>query len=183
VSAAAGLASLRQIADIGTKAFQDLPGQYYQGQFVDVLSVQFPAQIENYRSSGAAPDLLAASLALGAVVALGLSLVASSRRRRRDLALLKALGFTQAQLAWTVAWQSTIAVAIGVIAGLPTGAAVGGWLWDLFARSIYAVPDAPVPALSMGLVAVAAFVLANVVAAFPGAYAARTPAALVLRAE
>jgi hypothetical protein len=182
-SMAAGLASLRHIADVGTKAFEDLPPQYYEGQNVDVLSVQFPAQIENYRSSGAAPDLLAGSLALGAVVALGLSLVASVRRRRRDLALLKALGFTRAQLAWTVAWQSTIAVAIGVIVGLPAGTALGRWLWDLFARSIYAVPDAPVPALSLLLVAGAAFVLANAVAAFPGAYAARTPAALVLRAE
>jgi hypothetical protein len=182
-SMAAGLASLRHIADVGTKAFEDLPAQYYNGQSVDVLSVQFPAQIENYRSSGAAPDLLAGSLALGAVVALGLSLVASVRRRRRDLALLKALGFTRAQLAWTVAWQSTISVAIGVVVGLPAGTALGRWLWDLFARSIYAVPDAPVPALSLLLVAGAAFVLANAVAAFPGAYAARTPTALVLRAE
>jgi predicted lysophospholipase L1 biosynthesis ABC-type transport system permease subunit len=105
------------------------------------------------------------------------------RRRRRDLALLKALGFTRAQLVWTVAWQSTIAVAIGVVLGLPLGTALGGWLWDLFARSIDAVPDAPVPALSLVLVAAAAFVLANSVAGFPGAYAARTPAALVLRAE
>ncbi len=182
-SMAAGLASLRHIAAVGTKAFQDLPPQYYNGQSVDVLSVQFPTQIENYSSSGAAPDLLAGSLALGAVVALGLSLVASVRRRRRDLALLKALGFTRAQLAWTVAWQSTIAVGVGVIAGLPAGTALGRWLWDLFARSIYAVPYAPVPVLSLLLVAGAAFVLANVVAAIPGAYAARTPAALVLRAE
>jgi hypothetical protein len=182
-SMASGLTSLRHIADVGTKAFQDLPAQYYEGQAVNVLSVQYPTQIENYRSSGEAPDLLAGSLALGAVVALGLCLVASVRRRRRDLALLKALGFTRAQLAWTVAWQSTIAAAVGVIAGLPAGAALGRWLWDLFARSIYVVPDAPVPAVSLLLVAGAAFVLANAVAAFPGAYAARTPAALVLRAE
>ena len=183
VSMGAGLASLRHIAAVGTKAFEDLPAQYYDGQSVDVLRVQFPTQIENYRSSGAAPDLLAASLAIGAVIALGLSLVASVRRRRRDLALLKALGFTRAQLAWTVAWQSTISVAVGVVLGLPLGTALGGWLWDLFARSIDAVPDAPVPVLSLVLVAAASFILANGVAGFPGAYAARTPAALVLRAE
>ena len=41
------------------------PAKYHQGQSGDVLSVQFPAQIENCRSSGAAPDVLAASLASG----------------------------------------------------------------------------------------------------------------------
>jgi hypothetical protein len=54
-SMAAGLASLRHIANVGTKAFEDLPSKYYEGQAVAVLSVQFPTQIENYRSSGAAP--------------------------------------------------------------------------------------------------------------------------------
>jgi hypothetical protein len=80
--------------------------------------------------------------------------VASVGRRRRNLALLKALGFT-----------------------------LGRWLWELFAPSIYTVPDAPVPVLSLLLVAGAVFVLGNAVAALPGAYAARTPAALLLRAE
>jgi predicted lysophospholipase L1 biosynthesis ABC-type transport system permease subunit len=43
------------------------------------------------------------ALAAGAIVALGLALAASVRRRRRDLALLKALGFTGGQLVETVA--------------------------------------------------------------------------------
>jgi hypothetical protein len=44
-------------------------------------------------------------------------------------------------------------------------------------------PDATVPATSVVLVAVGAFVFANLVAALPGRGAARTPTALVLRAE
>jgi hypothetical protein len=40
-----------------------------------------------------------------------------------------------------------------------------------------------VPAGSIALAAVAALVLANLVAALPGRAAARTPAAIVLRAE
>ena len=50
-----------------------------------------------------------------------LTLFASVRRRRRDLALLKTLGFTRRQLAATVAWQASIAVALGVIVGVPLG--------------------------------------------------------------
>jgi len=48
-----------------------------------------PAEIVNYRSTGTTPTLLAVGLAAGAVTALGLTLAASVRRRRRDLALLK----------------------------------------------------------------------------------------------
>ena len=50
-----------------------------------------------------------------------LTLITSVRRRRRELALLKTLGFTRRQLAAVVAWQSTIAVAIGIIIGVPVG--------------------------------------------------------------
>ena len=69
-----------------------------------------PAEIENYRSMGTTPAILGGGLALGAVVALALTLVASVRRRRRELALLKTLGFVRRQLAAAVAWQSSIAV-------------------------------------------------------------------------
>ena len=105
------------------------------------------------------------------------------RRRRRDLALLKTLGFTRRQLATTVAWQSTVVAIVGLVIGIPLGIAVGRWLWIVFARELSTVPDPVVPAGSVALAAVAALVLANLVAALPGRSAARTPAALLLRAE
>src|SRR5207302_10140942 len=108
---------------------------------VSVLSVQRPGEIVNYRSMGATPALLGAALAAGAVAALALTLIASVRRRRRDLALLKTLGFTRRQLAAVVAWQSTVAVTIGVVVGIPIGIMIGRSLWDLFAGAIHAVPD------------------------------------------
>ena len=98
-----------------------------------VVGVLRPAEIANYRSIGTLPGLLGGALAAGAVIALGLTLVASVRRRRRDLALLKTLGFTQRQLAATVAWQSTVAVGLGIVVGVPLGIVVGRSLWNLFA--------------------------------------------------
>jgi hypothetical protein len=145
--------------------------------------VQRPAEIVDYRSMGTTPAILGASLGVGAVVALGLTLLASVRRRRRDLALLKTLGFTRRQLGLTVACQSTAAVAIGTVVGVPLGIVVGRILWDLFARGINAVPQPTVPVVTVVLIALGALVLANVVAALPGRIAARTPTALLLRAE
>ncbi len=148
-----------------------------------VLGPQRPAEIINYRNLGSTPAILGAALAASATAALGLTLLASVRRRRRDLALLKSLGFTRSQLAATVAWQSTVAVVLGVVAGVPLGIAVGRYLWDLFAREINAVPAPTVPVMSVVLIAVGALVLANLVAAVPARVAARAPTALLLRAE
>jgi hypothetical protein len=76
-----------------------------------------------------------------------------------------------------------VAAIIGVVVGVPAGIALGRWLWTLFARAIFAVPEPSVPVTQVVLVALGALVLANVVAAIPGRIAARTSTALVLRAE
>jgi hypothetical protein len=148
-----------------------------------VAPVQRPAEIVNYRSMGTTPALLGAALGAAAVIALGLTLLASVRRRRRDLALFKTLGFTRRQLGSVVAWQSSMAVAAGTIVGVPLGITLGRFLWDLFAQQINVVPQPTVPALTVVLIGFGALGLANVVAAFPGRIAARTPTASLLRAE
>jgi hypothetical protein len=162
------------------KMLTKLGGRSNGGQMV---GVQRPAQIINYGSLGATPTVLGGALAAGAVVALGLTLIASVRRRRRDLALLKILGFTHGQLAAAIAWQSSVAVGIGTIVGVPLGIMTGHYLWDLFAHEINAVPQTTVPVLSVVLIVVGGLVLANIVAAIPGRIASRTPTALLLRAE
>jgi hypothetical protein len=174
VDPASSLRSLRRIAGRLT-----LPTNYGVG----VLSVQRPAEIVNYRSMGSTPAILGAGLAAGAVIGLGLTLVASVRRRRRDMALFKTLGFTKRQLAAVIAWQASAVVAIGTIVGVPLGIVLGRGLWDLFAHEINAVPAPSVPVLTIVLIAIGGLVFANLVAAIPGRIAARTPTALLLRAE
>ncbi len=171
---AVSLAGLRKIAHQLT-----LPTNYGVG----VLPVQRPAEIVNYRSMGTIPAILGLGLAAGAVTALCLTLLASVRRRRRDLALLKTLGFTRRQLAATVAWQASVAVGIGTVVGIPIGIVVGRTLWDVFAHQIDAVAEPFVPALTIVGIGVGAVVLANLIAALPGRLAADTPTALMLRAE
>jgi FtsX-like permease family/MacB-like periplasmic core domain len=148
-----------------------------------VVPVQRPAEIVDYRTMGNTPALLGGTLAAAAVAALGLTLLTSVRRRRRELALLKTLGFTRRQLVATVAWQASVAVAIGVLIGVPLGIVAGRSLWEQFAQALHVVPEPTVPTLPIALVAVGAFVLANIVAAIPAAQAARTRTADLLHAE
>ncbi len=181
VSGAAGRADVQRLADGANRVFAADPNG--TGSNVAVLGVERPAEIVNYRTTGDTPIVLAGGLAVGAVLALALTLGASVRRRRRELAVLKTLGFTRRQLSEAVAWQATVAAVTGLALGLPLGIASGRQLWVLFARDIYAVPEPTVPVLSLLIVGVGALIVANVVAAVPGWIAGRTPTALVLRAE
>jgi hypothetical protein len=154
-----------------------------QGSTYQVIGAQRPAEIVEYQSTGATPLILAGGLAAGAAVALGLALTASVRRRRRDLAVIKVLGFTRRQLGLAVVSQASTAAVIGIVVGVPLGIVLGRWLWDSFAGAIDAVPLPSVPFGAIALVAVVALLLANVVAAVPGRLAARTTTALALRSE
>jgi putative ABC transport system permease protein len=187
-SQAAGLRSVRAISQqlkrmLSSPRVEAATGGASLADSVDLLPAQRPAEIVNYKSMGAMPAVLAAALAAAAVAALGLTLAASVRRRRRDFALLKTLGFTHRQLAGAVAWQSTAVAVIGLAIGVPLGIAAGRLLWLAFARQLSAIPDPVVPASSIVLAAVTALALANMVAAIPGRQAARTPPAVLLRAE
>jgi hypothetical protein len=181
VSNSTGRKDMQRIVNVANRVFA--ADKNTVGDSVEVLGVLRPVQIVNYRSIGSTPVFLAAGLALGAALALGLTLTSSVRRRRRDLALLKTLGFTYRQLASTIAWQATTTALIGVVVGLPFGVVIGRELWTLFARSIYAVPDPTVPLLSLIMVGIGTVLFANLVAVLPGRNAARTRAALALRAE
>src|SRR5207247_3471526 len=104
------------------------------------------------------------------------------RSRRRELALLKALGMTRGQVRAVIAWQTTLALLIAVGVGGLLGIAGGRLAWHAFAGSLGIVPivEVPVAALILGLVAL---VLAgNLLASLPAAVAARTRPGVRLRA-
>ena len=172
---------MARVVKVGDHTFATDPQT--PGITISTLAAQRPAEIVNYRSMGATPELLALGLALGAIVALGLALTASVRWRRSDLVVLKTLGFTHRQLAGTVAWQASVVAVVGIAVGVPVGVALGRQLWILFATSIYAVPEPAVPVAGVAVVVAATLVLANLVAAIPGRMAARTSVAYIGRLD
>ena len=174
---AANLSSLQQIA----AAINRTPVN--QGSAGGAISILRPTEIVDSGSIEAIPAILGGGLAAGAVAALSITLISSVQRRRRELAVLKVLGLYGRELATVVAWESSVAVTIGAIVGVPLGIVVGRLLWELFASGIHAVPAPSVPALDVLAIALGALVLANIMAIIPGRIAARTRTALLLLAE
>jgi ABC-type lipoprotein release transport system permease subunit len=129
------------------------------------------------------PNTLAAVLAVLGLATLGHSLFAAVRRRTRDLALLKTLGFDRAQVARTMRWQAVTSAMVAVVVGLPVGVAAGRGVWRLVGERIGVVPEPVTPWLLVLAVVPALLALAVLVSAVPARIAARTSPAGVLRAE
>ena len=118
-----------------------------------------------------------------ALVAVGFALVTAVRRRRRDLAVLKTLGFDRRQVRVTVAWHATTVAAIGLLVGIPLGMAVGRFVWRAVADELGVSAEPTWPVLAIALLVPAAVLAVNLVAAVPARRAARTRPAVVLRSE
>jgi hypothetical protein len=129
------------------------------------------------------PLLLALILAAIAIGTLAQTLVTSVRARRRDLAILKTLGFSRGQIRWAVAWQASTMAAIALVIGLPIGIAAGRWVWRFLADGMGVLPVPVVNALAILVGVPATIVLANLIAAVPAGAAAKTRPAIVLRSE
>ena len=95
---------------------------------IDELSSKFelatpsvPVEVRNLRDLGSLPTLLGAFYGLVGVAALVHALVVTSRRRTRDLAVLRALGFTGPQIVLTLAVMAVTTVGIGLLIAVPLG--------------------------------------------------------------
>ena len=136
-------------ADLGAP-----PGGVYQVPRV------LGASIVNANQMSGQPLALALALGVAALVSLSAAVAASVRRRRRDLAILQALGLTGRQLRSIVAWQTLTLLLVAVAVGVPLGLLAGRWTWAGFASSLGVVPVTVLPLTSL-LVGLALLVVAG----------------------
>jgi ABC-type lipoprotein release transport system permease subunit len=129
------------------------------------------------------PNVLAGLLVVLAVGALALALVGSVQRHRRDLAILKTIGFVGRQVSATVAWQATALELVALLVGVPCGLALGRWTWDVVAGSVGSDSPAILPVLGVFIVFAAALLVANLLAAAPGLIARSVRPAHAFRNE
>lgn len=144
---------------------------------------QLPPEVDHLTQIDRLPFLLGGFLALLAIAALIHALVTSVLRRRRDLAVLAALGFVRRQIEAAVVWQASTVALIGLLVGIPIGVVVGRLAWGRVADGLGVATDAAVPTLALALAVPVVLIVAALVAVLPARAAARTRAAAVLRAE
>ena len=150
---------------------------------VQVSGLERPSDIVSYERVRTTPLVLAGVLALLAIATVAHALVTAVRRRRRDLALLKTLGFTRRQVSAAVAWQATTLGVLALVIGIPIGVIVGRWTWTTLADDLGTVAEPIAPMLALVLAVPVVLLIANAVAYVPGRIAARLRPAAVLRSE
>jgi predicted lysophospholipase L1 biosynthesis ABC-type transport system permease subunit len=150
---------------------------------VELTTPEVPAPIQNLSQLGRLPALLAAFLATLGLVALANAVVVAVHRRRRDLALLRCIGFTPRQTAGSLRTMASVTALVGLVIGVPLGLLVGRVLWTAVASGLHVATDLAVPTRVLGAVVPAAFGVALLASVVPAARATRVRPALALRSE
>jgi hypothetical protein len=140
-------------------------------------------EIQVIRDLQVLPLALGAFLALLAIGAVGHALSVAVRRRRHELAVLRALGMTRRQTRLAVAAQGTVLGLAGLAFGIPLGLLLGRSIWRVVAGFAPMAYHPPVAVWTLLLIGPAALLLVNVLAAWPQRQAARQRISQVLRTE
>jgi len=180
----AALVTLRQGVDPGAAA-RTLTATAASIKGGDAFPVTPPegAPVQKLKDLAALPIALGGFLALLAVGAVGYALTTAVRRRRHELAVLRALGLTGRQARLVIVTQATVLAVLGLAAGIPAGLAVGRAVWRLVADFTPLAYQPPFSPWALLLITPAALLSANLLALWPAHRAARLRPAQILRTE
>jgi putative ABC transport system permease protein len=161
----------------------DYPAWHADSFTVDHLDPVRPAEIIDAQDMRSIPLLVGGLLAVTVVVGLCLVVVASVRARRRELGILRSLGFTGRQVGRSVRVQAAATMLAAVAIGAPLGIVVGRVTWRSFASRLAVVEPPATATLAIAVTVVGAVLAAVVVASIPAAMAARTRPTKILHSE
>ena len=139
-------------------------------------------QLFDVRQVESLPLVLIVVLAVIAVGVVAHLVVTTMRTRRRELAVLRSLGFRPRDVRVAVLCQATASLVVTAAIGIPLGIALGRLVWRRFALSLGVVPEPVVPLLALAAVVGGLLVVANLTALLVTGRAHRGVAA-ELRAE
>ncbi len=142
-----------------------------------------PLELTNLGDIAELPTLLSVFLAVLALAALSLVLVISSRTRRHECAVLRAIGLGPRASRSIMYWQATAIAVVGLVVGLPLGTVVGRWVWHEVTVRVPLVYIAPFTLAVVALAIPVTLALANVVAIWPASRISSSHPAEALRTE
>jgi hypothetical protein len=142
-----------------------------------------PVEVSHLQQTAWFPLGMAFLLGGLALATVGSTLVVSIRRKRREFAVLKTLGFTRGQVGSTVAWEATAFAVTGSDVGIPGGLLVGRFAWHLVADGLGIQTTAVFPIAVCVCIAAVTVLGFNLIAVVPGRLAARIRPAESLRTE
>jgi hypothetical protein len=136
--------------------------------------------LDNVRSLPVLFGVFVTLLAMAGIAHVGATVV---RRRRGELATLRALGWTPRQAFACMLWQATTLVLLAAVIGSPVGLAAGRALWRAVAAATPFIYVAPGVTLLLASSVPIGVLLANAIGSISGWRAARLRPAEVLRTE
>jgi ABC-type lipoprotein release transport system permease subunit len=142
-----------------------------------------PDRIANASSVGSVAWAVAGFVGVLAVVATAHAIHTTMRRRRGDLAVLRALGFRPTDVRVSSAWHGACIAAVAIIAGIPLGVVAGRIAFRALTDDLGLEGGFVVPPVSLSITALATLVALQVLTGLRGKRAARVSPAQVLRSE
>ena len=142
-----------------------------------------PSEIERIEQVDDLPIYLGLLLAFLGAASVAHVVAVGVRRRRRDLAVLRAVGFSRRDVRATIAYQATALTLVSLVVGIPVGFVVGRTVWSAVADGIGVASELSVPTLALVGMALSALVVVNVIGAIGAVAAIRDRPAQVLAVE
>lgn len=142
-----------------------------------------PARVRNLKQVGRLPWVLVALLVTLGLLAVGHGFWRSIRSRRRDFAVLAAIGLRPHDIRVMAVWQSTCIAFVAVVLGVPIGILIGRSAWTRVANSTGVVNQIVVPAGWLIVGALGALALLDTIGMVAGRSASRREPAAGLRDE
>jgi predicted lysophospholipase L1 biosynthesis ABC-type transport system permease subunit len=142
-----------------------------------------PGQVRNLQQVAHLPLALALFFALlgSATVAQGIFL--TTAERRRDLAVLRGLGFTHTQVRGLILVATATIAAAALIVGIPIGIFAGTFGWRVLADALYVAPTVTIPTAAIIAACSGLLSYALVIGIIPGHLTVRQAPAAALHAE
>lgn len=126
-----------------------------------VLGPMQPLDLQDLERVRGFPYVLAGLLGLLALVSTVVSLATLARRRRRDLAVLRALGLARRQLRRLVAGEASTFLVLALAIGVPVGVVTGRLAWMLAADGLGSVVGPLVPMTTIVVACLGLLVVVN----------------------